>query len=95
MGLRVLYNAVSSSVRVNGWLIAFVHSERGLKQGCPLSMPLYVLTAETMAINIRSNPLIHGVKPPKSQNKVKYPSSLMTLPFYSRMSNQLLKPFVS
>ena len=48
-----------------------------------------------MAINIRSNPLIHGVKPPKSQNKVKYPSSLMTLPFYSRMSNQLLKPFVS
>ena len=69
--IQILYTSVSSSVRVNGWLTAFVHLERGLRQGCPLSMPLYVLTAETMAINIRSNPLIHGVKPPKSQNEVK------------------------
>ena len=69
--IQLLYTSVSSSVRVNGWLTAFVHLERGLRQGCPLSMPLYVLTAETMAINIRSNPLIHGVKPPKSQNEVK------------------------
>ena len=69
--IQILYTSVSSSVRVNGWLTAFVHLERGLRQGCPLSMPLYVLTTETMAINIRSNPLIHGVKPPKSQNEVK------------------------
>ena len=34
-------------------------------------MPLYVLTAETMAINIRSNSLIHGVRPPTSKNEVK------------------------
>ena len=62
---------MSSSVNVNGWLTAFVHLERGLRQGCPLSMPLYVLTAESMAINIRSNPGIHGVKPPGSENEVK------------------------
>ena len=54
--IQVLYNSVSSSVKVNGWLTAFVHLERGLRQGCPLSMPLYVLTAESMALNIRSNP---------------------------------------
>ena len=69
--IQVLYNSVSSSVKVNGWLTAFVHLERGLRQGCPLSMPLYVLTAESMAINIRSNPRIHGVKPPGSENEVK------------------------
>ena len=34
-------------------------------------MPLYVLTAETMAINIRSNPRIHGLRPPDSQSEVK------------------------
>ena len=68
--IQVLYNSVSSSVKVNGWLTAFVHLERGLRQGCPLSMPVYFLTAESMAINIRSNPGIHGVKPPGSENEV-------------------------
>ena len=34
-------------------------------------MPLYVLTAETMAINIRSNPRIHGIKQPGSQAETK------------------------
>lgn len=34
-------------------------------------MPLYVLTAEMMAINIRENPLIHGLLPPASQEELK------------------------
>ena len=34
-------------------------------------MPLYVLTAETMACNIRNNPRIHGLRPPHSQAEVK------------------------
>ena len=69
--IRVIYNSVSSSVRTNGWLTAFINLERGLRQGCPLSMPLYVLTAETMACNIRNNPRIHGLRPPDSQAEVK------------------------
>lgn len=64
--IRIIYNSVSSSVKVNGWLTAFIHLERGLRQGCALSMPLYVLTAETMAINIRANPRIRGLRPPGS-----------------------------
>ena len=69
--IRLIYNSVSSSVKTNGWLSAFIQLERGLRQGCPLSMPLYVLTAETMAINIRSNPRIHGIKPPGLQAEAK------------------------
>ena len=69
--IRLIYTSVSSSVKTNGWLSAFIQLERGLRQGCPLSMPLYVLTAETMAINIRSNPRIHGIKPPGSQAEAK------------------------
>ena len=69
--IRPIYTSVSSSVKTNGWLSAFIQLERGLRQGCPLSMPLYVLTAETMAINIRSNPIIHGIKQPGSQAETK------------------------
>lgn len=52
-------------------MTAFVTLERGLRQGCALSMPLYVLTAEMMAINIRENPRIHGIRPPDSQEELK------------------------
>lgn len=69
--IQIIYNSASSSVKTNGWLTAFIHLERGLRQGCALSMPLYVLTAETMAINIRANPNIHGIRPPSSQEELK------------------------
>ena len=69
--IRVIYNAVSSSVKVNGWPTAFIDLKRGLRQGCALSMPLYVLVAETMAINIRANPNIHGLRPRGSGAEVK------------------------
>ena len=69
--IKLIYNSVSSSVKTNGWLTAFITLERGLRQGCALSMPLYVLTAETMAINIRENPRIHGLLPPGSQEELK------------------------
>ena len=40
-----------------------------MRQG-PLSMPLYVLTAEMMAINIRNNPNIHGIRVPQSDKEM-------------------------
>ena len=69
--IKLIYSSVSSSVKTNGWLTAFITLERGLRQGCALSMPLYVLTAETMAINVRQNPRIHGIRPPDSQEELK------------------------
>ena len=69
--IKVLYNSVSSSVKVNGWFTSFIPLERGLRQGCPLSMPLYVIAAETMAINIRGNAGIHGILTPDLQQEVK------------------------
>ena len=69
--IQVTYNSVSSSVKTNGWFTAFIGLERGLRQGCPLSMPLYVLSAETLAVNIRNNPRIHGIIPPNSNTELK------------------------
>lgn len=71
--IRVIYNVVSTSVKVNGWLMAFIDLNRSLRQGCALSMPLYVLVAERIAINIQANPNIHGLRPPGSGAEVKLP----------------------
>ena len=65
--IEVIYNSVSSSVKTNGWLTSFIKLEKGLTQGWPLSVLLYVLTAETMAIIIRNNPNIHGIRSPQDK----------------------------
>ena len=69
--IKVIYNSVSSTVKTNGWLTSFISLERGLRQGCPLSMPLYTLTAEIMAISIRGNSRIRGIVPPESKKELK------------------------
>ena len=69
--IKLLYTSVQSSVKVNGWQTSFITLERGLRQGCALSMPLYVLTAEILAQNIRNNPTIKGVALPDSRGEVK------------------------
>ena len=68
--IRLLYTGTMSSVKVNGWLTAFIPIQRGLRQGCALSMPLYVLTAELLALHIRSNVNIKGLSYPKSMVKL-------------------------
>ena len=62
--IRLIYNSVSSSALSNGWLTSFIGLRGGLRHGCALSMPPYVLKAETLAINIRANLKIHGLLPP-------------------------------
>ena len=58
---------MASSVKVNAWLTAFIPLQRGLRQGCALSMPLYVLTAEILATHIRSHPNITELQHPDLQ----------------------------
>ena len=69
--IKTIFNSVSNSVKTNGWLTSFITLERGLRQGCALLMPLYFLTAETMATKIRENPKIRGLQPPASQEELK------------------------
>ena len=69
--IKTIYNNSSSSVKTNGWFTAFLNLKRGLRQGCALSMPLYILTAEILALHIRSNPTIRGLQTPDKQHEVK------------------------
>ena len=57
----LFYTQVQSAVIVNGHISPFFSLSRGVRQGCPLSPLLYVLVAETLAVNIRCNPRIPGL----------------------------------
>lgn len=56
--VKLLYTDVRSSVFVNGYVSSAFKPSRGVRQGCPLSPLLYVLTMEVLAANIRSHPSI-------------------------------------
>ena len=61
---------MASSVKVNGWLTAFIPIKRGLRQSCALSMPLYVLTAELLATHIRTHQGVNGFQHPQATPKI-------------------------
>ena len=45
--------------------------QRGLKQGCPLSLPLYVTQGEVTTLNVNQNKNIKGTKIPNKTNEIK------------------------
>ena len=57
-------NGIESAVIVNGYTSEFFPLSRGVRQGCPLSPLLYVLSAEVLASAIRSSSKINGIPLP-------------------------------
>ncbi len=58
--VKILYNKPIISIKNNGWMSKDIMLSRGVRQGCPLSALLFVLTVEIMAIKIRTNENING-----------------------------------
>ena len=61
-----IFYSVFSWVICNGKLTGPVFLERGVRQGCPLSSLLYVLTSEVLSNQIRRNPTIDGFLLPRA-----------------------------
>ncbi|KAL9959711.1 hypothetical protein ACROYT_G033060 [Oculina patagonica] len=59
--VKTLYNNTESCVLNNGWASDFFEIQRGVRQGCPLSPYLFILSAEILAIAIRNNTNIKGI----------------------------------
>ena len=62
--VKLLYSNISSTVLVNGYTSAPFQPSRGVRQGCPLSPLLYVISIEVLAANLRSHPSIVGLQLP-------------------------------
>ena len=71
--VKILYNKPLVSIKNNGWFSEDIQLKRGVRQGCPLSALLFVITVEIMAISIRNNNSINGLKlPDRNINELMY-----------------------
>ena len=68
---EIIYTDIHSKIMVNGAFTRDISVDRGVRQGCPLSMLLYVLSLEPLIYKINSNPLIRGISLPNINTQVK------------------------
>ena len=59
--IKCFYSDIESCVINNGWGSNFFKIKRGVRQGCPLSPYLFVLTVEVLAKEIKGNKNIKGI----------------------------------
>ena len=59
--VKIMLTDVTSEIKVNGFLSEDIDISRGVRQGDPLSALLYVLIAEVLGNQIRSNQNIKGI----------------------------------
>ena len=62
--VKLLYSGISSAVCINGYTSAAFFPSRGVRQGCPLSPLLYVLSIEVLAANLRASKAIPSLRLP-------------------------------
>ena len=69
--LKILYKQKASMIINNGFLSPQVSLQRGLGQGSPLSVPLYVIQGQVTTTNINQNNNITGIYIPNQKNQLK------------------------
>ena len=69
--IKTLYKQNTPVITNNGFLSEQVPLQRGLTQGCPLSLPLYVIQRKVITININNNTTIKGINIPNNTKQIK------------------------
>ena len=59
--IEILLKERESCIRNGGYLSYFFQMERGVRQGCPISPLLFILTVELFSRNIISDNKINGI----------------------------------
>ena len=68
--VNTFYRNIESCIINNGLTSDYSTLARGVRQGDPLSPYLFLLVIETLAISIRKNPAINGIKIDNNEAKV-------------------------
>ena len=69
--IQILYKNNTSYIINNGFLSSPINLERGLRQGCRLSLPLYVIQGQITTTNINTNEQIEGITIPNNTKQIK------------------------
>ena len=69
--IKIIYRNIQSKVQVNGTFTNPINIKRSVRQGCPLSMFLYVLSLEPFIQKINENKKIEGIKLPNFIDEIK------------------------
>ena len=59
--IKLLYNDIFSKIEINGALTKKIIIKRGIRQGCPLSMLLFIICTDILTQNIIKNEKIKGI----------------------------------
>ena len=59
--ISTFYTNVDSAVLNNGYTTNWFKPSKGVRQGCPLSPYLFILSAELMSIKLRYDPGVKGI----------------------------------
>ena len=69
--IEILYRQNTSMIINNGFLSENIPMSRGLRQGCPLSLPLYVIQSKITTQNINKDTNILGLAIPNQKEQLK------------------------
>ena len=91
--VKTIYTDITSKVLNNGYLTPALPIARGIRQGCPLSLSLYCLVAETIASAIRHHSHIRGIYPPGRSLPVKLTQYADDTTILTTSTHSLLQTF--
>ena len=69
--IKIIYQETYSQVQNNGYFSDCIALERGVRQGCPLSFPLYCTQNDVFTNNVNKDPNIKGLKLPDRKENLK------------------------
>lgn len=59
--IKMFYSNISSSVSLNPGMTPRFEVQRGIRQGCPISPKLFILTTQLLALIIQKDPDLYGI----------------------------------
>ena len=59
--VKTLYNKPQVLIKNNGWLSKPITTTRGIRQGCPLSAMLFIISVEILSLHIKQENSIPGI----------------------------------
>ncbi len=60
--ISIMYTDISSAVINNGYTTPYFKLKCGIRQGCPMSALIFILAVETLAVTIKKNKHIKGIR---------------------------------